>query len=331
MVKKEVFTHLSEVFECGAFELCRGREENEYLIPYMMNDALEYYFVLQDCRLTGEYLPEAEIESVQMDQEEERFVLIIRQSGDNTCTLLFREIREEVRCYQYHAIGHFWAQGQEQWRQLVYIIGTIYDKYEFFGERFCTEKEREIMHLIRFAPFRMWSPIRDSLKERYPDSREGLEVMKKLAARAGDSGYQRLLKLYRFCPVGFLADFLGQRLTSPKRQRLYEVIWQKVEEASLEYPCRDYGEELNAQIQKKREETDRMLKAQGFQGTYPLYNKEGIGIVAAEEHPFTILEWEDYVFRIRLMVSNCKEIGRNAGFFRGKDRKGWIVSAEEWK
>ena len=46
-----------------------------------------------------------------------------------------------------------------------------------------------------------------------------------------------------------------------------------------------------------------------------------------EEHPFTIMEWEDYRFRIRLMVSEAEEehAGINAGFFNGR---GSIV---EWE
>ena len=38
------------------------------------------------------------------------------------------------RSYRYHEIGHFWRDGAEQWRQLVYMIGTIREKYRFLGE-----------------------------------------------------------------------------------------------------------------------------------------------------------------------------------------------------
>ena len=122
---QEVFEHLSEVFDCNAFELCKGKNENEYLIPYMMNDALEYYFVLNNCKMTGEYQEEIGIESVQMDQEENRYVLIIRQENGNTFTLLFQGIEEQAKCYQYHRIGHFWVPGNEAWRRLV-SVGAFY-------------------------------------------------------------------------------------------------------------------------------------------------------------------------------------------------------------
>lgn len=326
---QEIFEHLSEVFACGAFELCSGQSKNEYLIPYMMNDALEYYFVLKNCRLTGEYQKELSIESVQMDEEENRYVLIIRQENGNTFTLLFQAIEEKVQCYQYHNIGHFWVKGQEQWRQLVYIIGTICDKYEFFQERFCSEKEKELMPLVQFAPFRYWSPIHESLIERYPTDEKGLELMERLATEADDQEYVRLLKLYRRLPFAWMERVLSRKLNSPQRQNLYEKIWEKVTAASLEYPCRDYGERLNAAIENQRREVECMLLNQGFQGSYPQYYKENIGITVAEEHPFTILEWEDFVFRIRLMISESEDAKhRNAGFFQNK---GTIMTVEEWK
>lgn len=49
------------------------------------------------------------------------------------------------------------------------------------------------------------------------------------------------------------------------------------------------------------------------------------------EHPFTIMEWEHYKFRVQFMVSQCKtpeENKRNSGFFKDPGRKGWIVKYE---
>lgn len=298
---QEIFEHLSEVFACNAFELCRGKTEEEYLIPYMMNDALEYYFVLKNCKMTGEYLPDTAIDSVQIEQEENRYVLIIRQENGNTFTLLFQEIEEQAKCYQYHRIGHFWVKGKEPWRRLVYIIGTIYDKYEFFGERFCNEKELELMYLIRFAPFRMWSPVSDSLKERYPDSEKGMKLMEQLAQEAGDKKFLRWLWCYQKFPVKWLEKCLGKEMTKASHQKLYEVICSKIEMASLMYPQRDYGETLNKEIHDRRKHAHEFLLEQGYQGVYPNYRKGKAVAFAAEEHPFTIMEWEDFRFRIQLM------------------------------
>ena len=80
-------------------------------------------------------------------------------------------------------------EGQEHWRQLVYMTGTIYDKYEYMKEKACSDLEMELMHLIEFPPFRFWSPVEESLEERYPSSPQGTACMKKLAKEAGDGMY----------------------------------------------------------------------------------------------------------------------------------------------
>lgn len=47
------FEKLAEVFEYQVFELCVGEE---YLIPYMMNDAVENYLILKNGQMIGNYL-----------------------------------------------------------------------------------------------------------------------------------------------------------------------------------------------------------------------------------------------------------------------------------
>ena len=87
---------------------------------------------------------------------------------------------------------------------------------------------------------------------------------------------------------------------SPKRQKLYETICQEVKAASEIYPQRDYGEELNCRIQKKRTEIHAKMLEDGFEGMYPEYYKKQMQITVTEEHPFTVsmLEFEDFVFRV---------------------------------
>ena len=54
------FWKLAEIFKYQVFELCEEPEEKEeesgksYLIPYMMNDAIEDYLVLENCRMVGD-------------------------------------------------------------------------------------------------------------------------------------------------------------------------------------------------------------------------------------------------------------------------------------
>lgn len=324
------FFLLAEIIKYQVFELCVGKDEGSignFYIPYMMNDAIECYLVLENAEMTGEYLEDIESEiQAQLIVEDHRYALIIHQGPKNVFTLWFQNIHQVRKCYQYHQIGHFWVKGQEQWRRLVYIVGTIYDKYEYLGAEVCNEKEMELLPLMEFAPFRSWSPIKESLNDKYPATYKGIDCMEKLAIEAGDRNYQKLLKIYRKVPIRWIEDLLSRRLKHSKREKLYQLITKKVEQASQSYPKRDYGQKMNQWIQKKRQEVDQKLKAKGFQGIYPMYHKDSITIQAVEEHPFTILESDDFQFQIQLMISECRHenSGKNSGFFEGKGRKGWI-------
>lgn len=328
--------HLMHVVECNVFELC-GPFENEgrtdYYVPYMMNDAVEDYLILRNCRIVGEYLAETELpQEAQLVEEENGYVLAVRQGDENAFTLYFDSIEENVQCYQYHEIGHFWVEGQEQWRQLVYMVGTIHDKYTFLGEHFCNEQELELLHLVEFAPFRAWSPIHESLDDTYEETETGLEAMERFAKLAGDKNYLRWILWYRQCGrfpwmLTSVSKLLANQLLNPKREALYRVIFDKVCEASKQYSKRTYGERIDAELMASRDKVDSDLKSQGYVGVYPEYERDCRKIYVTEEHPFTIMEWNHYKFKIQFMVSECKKPiinKRNSGFFSGSGRKGWI-------
>ena len=285
--------HLLHVFECQAFELCGPYETEgriDYYVPYMMNDAVEDYLILRGCRMVGTYVADLEAEQeAQLAETEAGFVLAVRQGQENAFTLYFEEIEEKVQCYQYHRIGHFWVKGQEQWRQLVYMLGTIHDKFSFLGEAFCNAKE------------------------------------------AGDGAYVKWISLYRRFP--WLKGVLTKQLLSPKREDLYRLLFRKVAEASLLYPEREYGAEVNAQMEMVRNSVQDEMKSRGFRGTYPVFEKSNQQILVTEEHPFTILEWNHYKFRVQFMVSECRtsqENKLNSGFFHGRGGKGWIETYDKF-
>lgn len=341
----EIFQKLQEIFACQAFELHGPSPSGECYIPYIMNDQVESYLVLENCRMTGERLPGYEEETKGRILETERgYALVVEQGEENTFTLWFERIRQVTEFYRYHEIGHFWVEGQEQWRQLVYIIGTTYDKLEYLGEEACNEKELALIPLMEFAPFRYWSPIHEDINGRYPDSQEGLERMAELAREAGDVSYARVIGLYGWLRVpgleGVLTRILAKRLLSPRREDLYGLLWQKVVEASRNYPARDYGPVMNEKIRTERRRVTEILHQKGYTGTYPDFQRADRFVAVTEEHPFTILEAEDYPFRIQFLVSestgrklgrnsgksgkNSSQPGRKSGFFKGKGRRGWI-------
>lgn len=336
----ETEQYFSELLACSALEI--HTEADGIYIPYMMNDALECFLFFPDALLTGTFLPEYQADTVPELESGSRNALIFRQQTpdgtSNIFTLWFTEGYRRLQCFRYDQIGHFWTKGAEHWRRLVYIIGTVYDKYTWMGDQICTEKEKALLPLMEFAPFRMYSPISESLDAYYQDSREGISCMEKLAKQAGDRRFVRMLRAYRCFSASFLSRFcflekwfrqiLFRRLNSPASIGLYELIFQKVQEASLEYPERDYGERLNAQIRSLRSSVTHTLREQGFSGEYPLFQKENLQLHAMEEHPFTILEAKDFAFRIQFMESWTPGGDRrlHAGFFSGRGNRSRILT-----
>ena len=334
----ETFCRLAEIIQLQVFEL-DGQEE-DYRIPYMMNDALEYYLTLRNSVLTGEFEPDIPVQRGQIsretypekdaekDVEKQRYILSIQQENGNLFTLYFDELIEQAACYRYHEIGHFWVKGQEHWRQLVYIIGTLYDKYEFFDDRFCSDEEQELLPLMHFQPFRYFSPINHPL-DHYAEDVSGWNTMLSLAIEAGDRSFARLLRLCRPLPNVLTQPILRRAMQSPGRQKLYEHIWNKVAAASSQYGSRDYGGAMNEQIETQRRQAAKTLERLGYAGAYPDFVKGKRRIHVCEEHPFTTMEYENYEFKIQLMVSETEEEGLNAGFFRGRGCRGEIMKLED--
>ena len=205
-------------------------------------------------------------------------------------------------------------------------MGTLYDKYSYMGDTVCTQAEKELLPLMELAPFRAFSPVKESLDEEYPDTLEGVECMKKLALEAGDWRLAHLLKVYRRFPFPWAEKRIQRHMESRAGIPLYEVLYRKTEAASKVYPIRDYGRKSNEETEEKRRAVSRKLQEKGFTGSYPFFRKDSMQILAMEEHPFTLLEAEDFSFRIQFMVSVSKKDSEryNGGFYKGRQNRGWI-------
>jgi len=318
----ELLKYLTELFTYDAFELhteSTSDDMHNFYIPYMMNDALECYLFLENGQLTGTYLPNFKGEwSVELTDTNTKSGLIFHQGRDNVFTLWFENCYRILNLYRYDQIGHFWVKGQEHWRQLVYIVGTIHDKYNYMGTAVCNEEEFDLLPLMEFAPFRYYSPLHESLDEYYTETPNGTTCMIKLANEVNDHHFLFWLNLYKKFPSPIVSRLLARMMNHPSRQMLYELIYTKMQNASMRYSERKYSDEANSQIETLRLKVTKELYSHGFQGDYPRFSKGSIQILATEEHPFTILESDTFDFKIQLMVSETKEKnpGLNAGFFQ---------------
>lgn len=324
LAEKDLQDKIQELVDNGAFEIwCPDNEWKDIYIPYMMNDAIECYIRLEGCALVGNpRVHDKKVLEVMLHAEETRFSLVVKQKSDNTYTIFFQQAKWEKKYYRFDGICHFWEQGQEQWGQLVYTIGTMYDKYLFLGEEACNEEEMALMHLVEFAPFRAHAPAKQLFEELYDNTLAGTNTMLKLAWQARDYVFVLGVFLYRVLPVSGLARLLANSLRKESRYSLYQIIYQKTMHAAAQYPMR-----WNTQLEQMRYELDEHFKQDGYAGKYPDYVKGNEFVRVTEEHPFTIMDWEDIKLRQTLMVSYCngKNKGFNRGFFAGKGLKCEII------
>lgn len=324
----------ANIYENVPFELFLRTEPDgsqSGLVPYIMNDSMECWLVLENCRIVGTPLENFN-DRTQVEFADHTMGISVRQ-GDNVYTAWFTGVQQHLQLYRYHEIGHFWTNDQEQWRRLVYMVGTIYDKLKYAPEPCCTPEEMALAPLMEFTPFRVWSPVSESILPLYPESKDGALTFAALAEEAGDRKLAKKCRFYAKHPNPFTAFRLANRLASEKSIAVYDLILNRINAAAAVYPARDYGEERNAKMQAEREKVTKALYAEGFTGTYPLFRKAGMEILATEEHPFTILESDEYRFRIQFMVSQHPNDGKypncvNRGFFAKKGNQGYIYREE---
>ncbi len=335
--KNNIFAMIEEVAVNGVFEIWYPGigdvlpVDGLIYIPYMMNDALECYIVLENAVLVGRQIADLkEHTNVDIHKEGDRYALVAKQGEDNTFTVFFKAAKLKKKYYRFGQICHFWEKGQEQWGQLVYIIGTMYDKYAFLGDESCNDCEKDLLRLIEFAPFRYHAPAKQLFEDLYETTKDGARKMLEIAENAGDVAFSWAIKLYLLFFNEGMANVLSKMLTRPSRYKLYEYIYKKATQAANMYPERDYGTELD--LEKMRTQAHTSLVTAGFSGNYPDYVKGNVFVRVVEEHPFTIMDWESVTFRQRLMISECRgrHKGFNMGFFADKKLKGYYCDLNDY-
>ena len=168
---------------------------------------------------------------------------------------------------------------------MVYIAGTLYDKYSYMGDTVCRRRrKKELLPLMEFAPFLFFS-IKESLEEMYTDTLEGVACMKRFALEAGDIRLKNLLGFYEKHPFPRVEKWIQRHMESRAGISLYETLYRKIEAASKVYTVRDYGKEGNEKAEKERQKVTKKLEEKGFTGTYPFFRKGHMQILAMEGTP----------------------------------------------
>lgn len=299
LLQKRIVTLL----EASVLEMSAQEGGREIEIPYVMNDALEYWISLSGCTVQGEIPSSFSAQSdLELISDHGRQALVFSLPQERVLTIWYDRAQEHIHPCQYHRTAHFWREDPPiRWRALVNTSCVLFDKRRFAGEELCSPPEREVMALIGCAPFRYWSPISDSLDAWYADTDEGMEAMAGVCERVGARRLARQMRFYRRHPWAALVPVLARRLCSPEGERVLEALQEQVRQGSLYWEARDYGPENSARIAAARQRVERLLLQRGFQGSWPDYRLGAQQVHVVEEQPFTRLEWEGAACRFHLL------------------------------
>lgn len=295
---------LQRLSDYDAIELYEKEETGQAFIPYMMSDAVECYIQFDGCTIRGQWQPDNKEEtSFSVISDEEKKGLVLRQGESNVITIWYKKAAKYMECYQYHRIGHFWIEGQEKWRRLTYAIGTIHDKATFMGVDNCEREELQLIPIMEFAPFRYWTPLKESLDYYYDDTMEGIVAMKVIAVKIGDKKLFSIVSKYE-------KQMLSGKLTERKLRKLaielckchklYRYLNEQLDLASSHYQERRYSPEEEAKINDMRNAVVKPYIEKGYKGKYPVLCKRNKKVVFYEEQPYVIrdFEYNDFKFRI---------------------------------
>lgn len=305
----DTFAMLQELLAQNQFELLVPEPVEEktkktektghsFRLVYLMNDAVESFLIFRDARMTGHYKPDYEggLEA-SLTQQDGEYVLAVRQK-DSVFTIFFKELRANVRLYDYGKMAHFWIPGYEYLRQLEYRIAILSDKKEYLGQEYCTPGERKLAELVAFPPLNYCSY--SAVPEKYMVPRTGpwevtpeaIDVMEELAREAKDRKLLLELQKYRMDSSVRRAKRIAKMLHQTAHFKVVDLIAAKLAKETSTFPKREFDSEMEKRIHilyKKAELRQSELK------------KKGIRADILHEEPFTTAK-DDLAYRVYLML-----------------------------
>lgn len=264
---------------------------------YLMNDAVESFLILTNARVTGQYKSgyEGPLEA-SLEAQDSGYVLAVHQ-GDSAFAVFFDDLLLEKQLYNYGSIGHFWVKKYENLRVLEYQVAILRDKYDYLGEEFCTQQEKELAMLRDFPPLNYLFYAAVPMKYVVPVdnpwevTEEAWEVMYRLAEEAGDETLVKMLLRYRESPGSRNACRIARMLRQNKHLKTVNLLASRIREAASIYPDRDFDPQQNKQLQ------NLLTKARQRQQELAM---QGVETVIYKEEPF-VYDFDSLSFKVYLM------------------------------
>lgn len=292
---------LEQLLEQGQFDLAEGEKFlaggcSDCKVIYLLNDTVESFLVFQNARYTGAYIENYEDEISYILEKEQGFLRI--DQGDSHFLLFFDGLELETQFYDYSRTGHFWVKGNEDLRNLEFLIAVIRDKLDYLGEETCSESERQIASLKNFPPLNYTCYPAVSMKYIVPmenpwkPTEEAIAFFLSLSREAEDRKLEKELEKYREHPTKRRAKKIAHMLTLAAHSSVTELLYQRLQEAGAAYPMRDFGEAMASEKEKKLEKAQELIKKS--------YKKCTTARVYVEE-PF-VCDCDDITLKVYVML-----------------------------
>lgn len=179
-----------------------------------------------------------------------------------------------------------------------YQIAILRDKYEYLGEKYCTEYEGKLAMLRDFPPLNyLFYP---AVPEKYivpvdnpwEVTAEALAVMQELATEAGDEKLGKMLRRYEKNSDISNAKKIAGMLCRSSHLPVITLLGEKIREAASVYPDRDFGRKQNKYLHELMEKAERRKEE---------LEAENVQTLIYREEPF-IYDCDSISFQVYLMI-----------------------------
>ena len=273
------FHKLAQVFELNVFQPITIDGEKDIHAAYLMNDAVESYFVFENSVMTGTY---KDIECEQMasiDRVDDDYMLIVNQGNENIFTIRFARLGMKTVYFDYGCMGHFWVKGYEYLRQLEYQLADVRDKLRYLGRSSCTDKEMIFAKLADFPPIKRYKSVPDMYYVPYPDNvaPEAATYLIGIANDVGDRRMAGMLAKYLNNPISYRCRIIAAMLHRKSHSRFVDRIIMDLREAAKVYETRHFTKEEEERYRKVHRQAEAAMNE---------FKEKGFNCMLYREEPF---------------------------------------------
>ncbi len=275
----EEFFKLAQVFELSVFEPISMDGEKDIHAAYLMNDAVESYFVFEKSVITGKYEDIECEQAAAIEKLDDGYMLIVNQGGENVFTIRFAKLSIKISYFNYGSMGHFWVKGYEYLRQLEYQFADVRDKYRYLGSSSCTKKELIFMQLADFPPIKKYRSVPQKYYVPYPDAiyPEAVNYLIETAMSVNDKRMAAMLSLYLKKQGWLMSNIIAAMLHGKAHSAFIDKIIRDMRDEAKAYPDRTFSRDEEIQYEQVHKQAEAEMNT---------FIEKGYDCLLYREEPF---------------------------------------------